>query len=91
VKCYTDRAYNQGHECACATAHMIEDASSIRVTKRGVPVDVTYYRDGQKFQRKKKFRRYVQIIYGNKVVWFKEFGDPRIMDIRNGNFGDSTP
>ena len=91
MKCHTDCAYNQGHECARATAHMIEDASSIRVTKRGVAVDVTYYRDGQKFQRKKKFRRYVQIIYGNKVVWFKEFGDPRIMDMRNGNFDDSTP
>lgn len=69
----------------------IEDASSIRVTKRETSVDVTYYRDGQKFQRKKKFRRYVQIIYGNKVVWFKEFGDPRIMDMRNGKFDDSTP
>jgi PBSX family phage portal protein len=69
----------------------IEDASSIRVTKRGTAFDVTYYRDGQNFQRKKKFRRYVQIIYGNTVVWFKEFGDPRIMDMRNGKFDDSTP
>lgn len=69
----------------------IEDASSIRTTKKSEAVDVTYYRDGQTFERKKKFRRYVQIINGAKEVWFKEFGDPRIMDIRNGKFDDKTP
>jgi PBSX family phage portal protein len=30
-----------------------------------------------------KFRRYVQIVNG-KQVWFKEFGDPRKIDRRNG-------
>lgn len=69
----------------------IEDASTIRTTKKGEAVDVTYYRDGQKFERKKKFRRYVQIINGQKTVWFKEFGDPRIMDYRTGKFDDKTP
>ena len=69
----------------------IEDASSIRTTKKGEAVDVKYYRDGQVFERKKKFRRYVQIINGAKVVWFKEFGDPRIMDLRSGKFDNTTP
>lgn len=69
----------------------IEDASSIRTTKKGSAVDVTYYRDGQTFKRKKQFRRYVQIVNGSKVVWFKEFGDPRIMDLRTGVFNDQTP
>lgn len=69
----------------------IEDASSIRTTKKGDAVDVKYYRDGQKFDRKKKFRRYVQIIKGAKVVWFKEFGDPRVMDLRSGKFDNTTP
>ena len=69
----------------------IEDASSIRTTKKGDAVDVKYYRDSQVFDRKKKFRRYVQIIRGAKVVWFKEFGDPRIMDLRSGKFDNTTP
>lgn len=33
----------------------------------------------------RKFRRYIQIVAG-KQVWFKEFGDPRKMDFRNGCF-----
>ena len=61
------------------------------MTKRSTAVDVTYYRDGQKFERKKKFRRYVQVVNGQKEVWFKEFGDPRIMDMRTGKFDDSIP
>jgi PBSX family phage portal protein len=69
----------------------IEDAASIRVTKRGAAVNVIYYRDEQKFERKKKFRRYVQVVNGQKEVWFKEFGDPRILDMRTGKFDDSTP
>lgn len=69
----------------------IEDAASIRTTKKGRAIDITYYRDGQKIERKKKFRRYVQIVNGQKEVWFKEFGDPGIMDLRNGKFDDNTP
>ncbi|HWR07111.1 phage portal protein [Sporomusa sp.] len=69
----------------------IEDASTVRTTKKGKAVAVKYYRDGQVFEREKRFRRYVQIIYGSKEVWFKEFGDPRIMDWRTGTFDDNTP
>lgn len=33
----------------------------------------------------KRFRRFVQIVNGRQV-WFREFGDPRKMDYRNGAF-----
>jgi len=69
----------------------IEDPASIRTTKKGPAINTVYYRDGQNFNRKKKFRRYVQIVNGSKVVWFKEFGDSRIMDLRTGVFDDKTP
>lgn len=69
----------------------IEDASSIRTTKKGIAVTIVHYRDGQEFERTKKFRRYVQLMNGQKEVWFKEFGDPRIMDLRNGEYADDTP
>ncbi len=69
----------------------IEDAASIRITKKGAATATAYYREGQRFDRKKKFRRYVQIVNGTKAVWFKEFGDPRIMDLRTGVFDDTTP
>lgn len=33
----------------------------------------------------RRFRRFIQVVNG-KQVWFKEFGDPRRMDYRNGAF-----
>ena len=36
-------------------------------------------------QEYRKFRKFVQIL-GGRQVWFKEFGDPRPMDYRNGKF-----
>ena len=67
----------------------VEDAASIKVTKKETnPIEVIYYRDGQKFIRKKRFRKYLQEVNGAKI-WFKEFGDPRIMDLRNGKYVDS--
>lgn len=49
------------------------------------PVDVKYFYKGQEVNRKKKFRKFRQTVAG-KTVYFKEFGDPRIMDKRNGNY-----
>ena len=49
------------------------------------PVDVKYFYKGQAVNRKKKFRKFRQTVAG-KTVYFKEFGDPRIMDKRNGNY-----
>jgi PBSX family phage portal protein len=70
------------------------DAQYMRVCKKTVPeeVDYTILENGQpkKIKRWKRFRKYVQMIDGKKV-YFKEYGDPRIMNSTNGKFDDSTP
>ncbi|MGC5326446.1 phage portal protein [Brevibacillus sp. SYSU BS000544] len=63
----------------------IVDPTYVRLTKLGEPVNVTYMRDGNIFYRKKRFRKYAQKI-GTRNVWFKEFGDPRKMDSRTGEY-----
>ena len=45
----------------------------------------TYYHHGTSLVRQRKFRKYRQDI-GGKTVYYKEFGDPRIMDRRNGEY-----
>lgn len=47
--------------------------------------DTTYFYKGREVKRKKRFRKYRQQI-GGKTVYFKEFGDPRIMDNRDGSY-----
>lgn len=70
------------------------DAQFMRVCKKTVPEEVEYtiYENGQekKVKRWKRFRKYVQMI-DNKKVYFKEYGDPRIMNLATGKFDDSTP
>ena len=57
--------------------------------------DVTYMiRDDdsdelQEYPSRKRFRRYVQIRDGRKV-YFKEFGDPRLIDSYTGQVNDNT-
>lgn len=41
------------------------------------------------FQRKRKFRRFVQLLNGSKKVFFKEFGDPRAISLTTGREGPS--
>ena len=64
----------------------MKDTPTIRKTK---PLDgyqdMTYYHHGQVLTRKKKFRKYRQQV-GGKTVYFKEFGDPRVMDSRDGTY-----
>lgn len=38
----------------------------------------------------KQFRRFVQIV-GTKRVYFKEFGDPRILNCETGEYDENTP
>lgn len=57
----------------------------IKVSKLGNPVEVTVWRNGKRFKRKKRFRRYLQEINGNKV-WFKTFGDPLKMSWKTGEY-----
>lgn len=64
----------------------IKDTPSIRKTKPLEPyVTSTYYHHGQQLERKKRYCKYKQEI-GGKTVYFKEFGDPRIMDKRDSKY-----
>jgi len=63
---------------------------TIRLLKKGqdtVEVTRKISRNGKQVsvKERKKFRRYVQILGGTKT-YFKEFGDPRVMDYRTGRF-----
>lgn len=59
-------------------------------SKKIEPVEVDYhYGDNKIFKRKKTFRKYKQEIDG-QVVYLKEFGDPRVMDNRNGEYIDNA-
>lgn len=53
-------------------------------------VDVSYIRNGKTFKRKRRFRKYVQEI-GAQKVYFKEYGDPRKMHKKTGEYSDSVP
>lgn len=70
------------------------DAQHMRVCKKTVPEEVEYkiLENGveKKVKRWKRFRRYVQMIDQEKV-YFKEYGDPRVMNLRTGKFDESTP
>lgn len=64
----------------------INDTVSIRKTQPLEPyINHTYFYNGNEVVRKKKFRKYKQVI-GGKTVYFKEFGDSRIMDKRDGRY-----
>lgn len=67
-------------------ADFIEETPSIR---KSIPLDpyieTTFYHHGQATERKKRFRKYKQTISGS-TVYFKEFGDPRIMDATTGKY-----
>lgn len=54
---------------------------------KGVPTD--FIRNGRKFTRNRRFRKYVQRV-GAKNVWFKELGDPRKMDMRTGQYDENV-
>ena len=62
----------------------IKDTPSILKTSPLDPyISTSYYHHGQQAERKKRFCKYRQDI-GGKTVYFREFGDPRIMDRRSG-------
>lgn len=64
----------------------IRDVPSMQKTTPLDPaVEVEYFYKGTPIKRQKKFCKYKQEKNG-KVVYFKEFSDPRIMDKRTGNY-----
>ena len=67
----------------------IKEVPTIRMSRPREFADLTYYYHGQKVVRKKKFRIYKQTV-GGTTVYFKEFGDQRIMDLRDGKFYDGV-
>ena len=72
-------------------------ARSIRMTAPGKEAveHVEYYRDvrgaWQQRQRLTRFRKFAQLTIGGNPRWFKQFGDPRQLDYRSGEFGESVP
>lgn len=64
----------------------IKDTPSVSKTRPLEPyIETTYYHHGKQIERKKRYCKYKQMI-GGKTVYFREFGDPRIMDNRDGNY-----
>ena len=64
----------------------IKDTPSIRKTKPLAPyIPSIYYHHGKQLKRRKRYCKYRQEI-GGKTVYFREFGDPRIMDSRDGKY-----
>ena len=81
---YCEVIRNQAQEVV--ELQFIVDTPSIDMTYPLQPfVDMEYSYKGTVISRKKKFRKFRQNI-GGKTVYFKEFGDPRIMDKRNGKY-----
>lgn len=64
----------------------IKDTPSIDMTCPLEPyIEVEFFHKGESVKRKKKFRKFRQIV-GGKTVYFKEFGDPRIMNKKDGKY-----
>jgi PBSX family phage portal protein len=53
-------------------------------------IEVEYFVKGRTEKRPKRFCKYRQQ-HNGKTVYFKEIGDPRIMDKRNGDYGEGIP
>lgn len=67
----------------------IEDTASItRSVKDAECTDTIAWLNGQPRQCRKRFCHYKQEI-GGSTVYYKEFGDPRIMDNRTGKYRDT--
>ena len=64
---------------------VVRDVPSMRKTKPLDYQDVEYFRRGEPVTRKKRFRKYRQTV-GGATVYYKEFGDPRAMDNRTGEY-----
>lgn len=67
----------------------IENVPSIEKSKESEEAfETEYFFGGKIYKRKKKFRRYRQTVNG-KTVYFKEFGDKRIMNKDTGEYVES--
>ena len=81
---YLEVIRNLGNEVV--QIEFIKDTPSVSKTKPLDPyIPTTYYHHGQTVERSKRYCKYKQQI-GGTTVYFKEFGDPRIMDKRDGKY-----
>ncbi len=68
----------------------IRDTPTIRKTRLLDPyVEVPFFYKDRFVTRNRRFRKYKQTV-GAKTVYYKEFGDPRTMDIRTGNYTEES-
>lgn len=68
----------------------IRRPGTVKMTNPLDPFIVTnYYYKGEVFPRRKRFKKFKQEV-GGKIVYFREFGDPRIMDLRNGEYTEEN-
>lgn len=64
----------------------VQDTPSVRKTKPLEPyISTAYYHHGRQTERQKRYCKYKQEV-GGQTVYFREFGDPRVMDRRNGQY-----
>ena len=64
----------------------IKDTPTVEKTRLLEPyIETSFFHKGVEQTRKKKFRKYRQNV-GGLTVYFKEFGDPRVMDKRSGEY-----
>lgn len=69
---------------------LVEDVPSVEKTIRQEQVcECSHYYKGQLMQHKKRFRKYRQLVNG-RTVYFKEFGDKRIMSLETGEYSDNV-
>lgn len=69
-----------------AQIEFIKETPSVQKTKPLDPyISTEYYHHGQATERKKRYCKYKQVL-GGRTVYFREFGDPRIMDMRSGGY-----
>jgi len=69
----------------------LKETPSIRMSRQLDPyIEATYYYKEREVKRKKRFRKFKQTI-GGTTIYFKEFGDPRVMDLRDGTYSNSVP
>lgn len=69
----------------------IQVVSTISKTAELDPaVFASVFFDGEETKVLKKFKKYRQEING-KTIYFKEFGDPRVMDKRSGKYAATVP
>ena len=67
------------------------DAETVEATKLSEPIEIEILRQGKPFKYKKRFRKYRQRnTYASAgaytCVYFKEFGDPRHMNYKTGEY-----